>query len=218
MAPKGRLPRRDRRRPVRAVGMGSHLLDARPFCSGPTISMSARPAPSPAIFTCGAVRSRPLPPRGSCRDRFMADPRRVVWLLAAGIAVDHHTLDDRLLDALAVGLQADVLHFHSRHLLLHRSLFRAAQQSRALPHAQHVHRDLPAGREYFEFDRGPVGGRVVERLVRRRSCDRCGLAAPRAALLGADADFGRLIICILPRRTIVADQKRAIGYTNSWSP
>ncbi len=44
----------------------------------------------------------------------MADPRRVVWLLAGGHRPRHHPLDHRLLDPFAVALQADVLDVHSR--------------------------------------------------------------------------------------------------------
>ena len=89
----------------------------------------------------------------------MADPRRVVWLLAAGIGFDDHPFDHRLLDPFAVAVQADVLHLHPRHLFLHRPVLRPAEQSRALPHAQHVHRDIAAGGEYLEFDRRALGGR-----------------------------------------------------------
>ena len=44
----------------------------------------------------------------------MADPRRVVWLLAAGIGARDHSFDHRLLDSFTVAVQADVLAFSSR--------------------------------------------------------------------------------------------------------
>ena len=125
-------------------------------------------------------------------------PRRVA--AGRGYRPRHHPVDDRLLDPLAVDLQADVLDLHTRHLFLYRSLFRPAQQSRAVPHAQYVHRRVAAGREYLQSHRGAVGGRSAERLVRRRPCHRCGVAAHGAAGVSLPPDSGRLIICIWPPR------------------
>ena len=92
----------------------------------------------------------------------MANPRRVVWLLAAGIGLSDHPLHHRLLDPRSGRLQGDVLDFHPRDLFLHRAMFRVAQQSGALLHAQHVHRDIAPGGECVELDRGPFHGRSTE--------------------------------------------------------
>ncbi len=114
--------------------------------------------------------------------------------LAAGCGYrfGDHSFDDRLLDPFAVGLQADVLDVHSRHLFLHRPVLRAAQQPRTLPHAQHVHCDQSAGRQHPESDRRALGRRILERLVRPRSCHGCGIAARRLAGIGPQRILGRL--------------------------
>ena len=80
--------------------------------------------------------------------------------------IDHDSIIPRLLDALARRRKNHVLDFHSRHLLLYRALFRAAQQSFALPHALHVHRRVAAGRQRVQSDRRAQDGGHVERLVR----------------------------------------------------
>ncbi len=112
-----------------------------------------------------------------------------------GYRLGHHPVRDRLLDSLAHHLQAHVLDLHPRHLFLYRPLFRLAQQSRAVPHAQYVHRGVAAGRKYLQSHRGAVGGRGAERLVRRHPRHRCGIAATGIAVPGADRISGRLIIC-----------------------
>ncbi len=70
----------------------------------------------------------------------MADPRRVVWLLAAGVGLDHHSFVHRLLDPFAVGGQMDVLAVHSGHLFLHRPVHGTDAESCAAAHARDVHR------------------------------------------------------------------------------
>ena len=89
----------------------------------------------------------------------MADPRRVVWLLAAGIGLatvpsmiaywTHSLWVCKLMFCIFI----PAIYFYIG------PCFGLLNNLAALPHAQHVHRDLAAGREHLEFDRRALGGR-----------------------------------------------------------
>ena len=148
----------------------------------------------------------------------MADPRRVVWLLAAGIGFatipsviaywTHSLWVCKLMFCIFIpaiyfyigpcfGLLNNLAPCHMRNMFIAIS---------------------PAGRQYLQSDRGALGGRRVERLVRRRSRIGCGVAARRIAGAWRPTGFWAAYHLYLASKTIVADQKRAIGYTKSWAP
>jgi hypothetical protein len=78
----------------------------------------------------------------------------------------------------------------------------------ALPHAQHVHRHIAAGREHFESGRRAAGGgrALSDWFAGGHATDarRCGLALAYALRRPAS---GRRIICGMASRTIVEDQQ-----------
>src|SRR5580658_5602328 len=191
MAPACGFSRRHRRRLVCAVGMGADVLDSRVFAAGIQLERGAGWSvygqhsshrrldcdcrdgddPFPAVY--GQPPSRCVAPRGRHR---------------AGDYPLHH----RLLDPRSGCLQTDVLDFHPGDLLLHRPMFRVAQQSGSLLHAQHVHCGISSGGERVELDRGPFHGGSAERLVRRPARKRCGIPALRHAGARPQRILGRV--------------------------
>jgi MFS family permease len=105
---------------------------------------------------------------------------------------DHDSIFHCLLDALPLRRKNHVLDFHSRHLLLYRSLLRAAQQSFAMPHAVDVHRSVTTGCQRVQSDRRAQNGGHVERLVCGRSCGRCVVVAHGHADSGSHRILGGL--------------------------
>ncbi len=148
----------------------------------------------------------------------MADPRRVVWLLAAGIAFATIPSIIAYWTHSLWRLQAHVLDIHPGNLFLHRSLFRIAEQFVAVPHAQHVHRHFAPGGQYPEHRRRAAGAWVHSATGSPvpAAVDAASLRA--ALLILAPSGFWAAYHLWLASRTIIEDQKRAIGYTKAWSP
>jgi len=135
MAAASGLSRRHRRWIVRAVGMGPHVLDSRVpaagvrFERGASGSFHGQHPPHRRLDCDGGNGGHPVPAiDGQSTPRRLASRR--------GHRAGDHPLHRCLLDARSSDLQGDVLDFHTRHLFLHRAVFRAAQQSGPVLHAQ----------------------------------------------------------------------------------